>query len=268
MVRATCRTYKRPAVTLTPSVLRDNPQEARPVCLPVVYDDVTAAAPRFPFYFRQVLAGPHKNFHYVIGDPQQDDAAVVDPAFGLERLFDVVRADGKRIRDALFTHGHWDHIGGADQVPALGVERVHIHEAAGDHEKVQAAASAGAAVVLHSDGDMLRIGDLPVQWLHTPGHQPEASCFIVGQEPPQALLGGDTLFVGSCGRTDFPGGDTDAMFASMARLRDVAHAGVHLMPGHHYGDVPHRRLIDEIVSNPALATVERDAFGSLHCLSH
>ncbi len=231
----------------------------------MVYEDVTDTAPCFPFYFRQVLAGPHENFHYVLGDPATREAAVVDPAFELERLFGVVERDGYRIKAALFTHGHWDHIGGVPEVFGRGVETAYLHAAARDHAKV---AEAPDRFRFLQDGDRVLVGDLVVEALHTPGHQPESMCFLVGDpDGPRALFGGDTLFVDSCGRTDFPGGDTDAMFRSLARLRALQ-GDVTVFPGHHYAQHPSRSLEAQKAENPALATTDREAFGALHCLTH
>ncbi len=235
-----------------------------------VYQDVTDQAPCFPFYFRQIQAGPHENFHYVVGCPRTKKAIVVDPAFELPRIVGIVERDGYHVDAALFTHGHWDHIGGIPEIVELGAETVYIHEAGEEHSKVLEARQAGADVGLASDGDVIQLGDVRIEWLHTPGHQPEGSCFLVSgkDDGPRALFGGDTLFVGSCGRTDFPGGDTDAMFASMARLRALAAEDLWVMPGHHYAQHTTRTLADEVLDNPALATTHREAFGSLHCLSH
>lgn len=225
-------------------------------------------APGFPFVLRQFRAGPHENFHYAVGDPETRQVALVDPAFRLDELFAALDRDGLRPDHVLLTHGHWDHIGGLSECLDRGVGTVVAHESAARLEAVQDAQERGADVRLLADGTTVHVGAVPVTLLHTPGHQPEAACYLAGDPGgPQALFGGDTLFVGSCGRTDFPGGDTDAMFASLARLR-VLRGDVTVFPGHDYADVPHRPLADEIQDNPALATMDRDAFGGLHCLTH
>lgn len=235
----------------------------------MVYEDVTSQAPEFPFYFRQFQAGPHKNFHYVFGDADAGVAALIDPAFELEQIFRLVERDGLKIHDALFTHGHWDHIGGVPEIVERGVDRAFIHEAGREHSKVYEALTAGADVGLATDGDKLMVGEVTVDWLHTPGHQPEGSCFLVTGKGagPAALFGGDTLFIDSCGRTDFTGGDTEAMFASMARLARLDDDVV-VMPGHHYADRMHDTIANQRIRNPAMATTNRAAFGTLHCLTN
>lgn len=219
--------------------------------------------PELPFRLRQVLSGPHENFHYVVADPSTRQAVLIDPAFNVERLVDEERRAGSDVVGALFTHAHGDHIGGAAQAARLGVRWLAVHEAAAAHPRVEEARQAGAEVRLLRDGDVLDVGRLPIQALHTPGHQPESTCFMAGAPTePQALFGGDCLFIGSCGRTDFPGGDTDAMFRSMARLRRLP-PDVIVFPGHHYAKEPHRPLREEALENPALATADRQRFEAL-----
>lgn len=229
----------------------------------MVFEDFTHEAPAFPFYFRQFLAGQHDNFHYVIGDPQSREAVVVDPAFHLGPLWAAVAKDHVRITRALFTHGHGDHIGGIPEIFGFSVEQIAIHESARDQPKVQEAVDAGRGVRLLENGDVLYIGRIPIQAIHTPGHQPESTCYLVGEPGgPQALLGGDCLFVDSCGRTDFPGGDTDLMYESMQRIRALQ-GDITLFPGHHYATRPHRPLREQLEENPALATTEPKEFSRL-----
>ncbi len=233
----------------------------------MVFADVSDDLPSAGFYLRQLLSGPHENFHYLAGAADAEEAFCVDPAFELDRLFSLASTEGRRVTTALFTHGHWDHIGGIPAIAQHGIDTVVLHEAAATHPKVAEAEAAGMRVRLVHDGDVLEVAGLAVKVLHTPGHQAESTCYLAAQPEqrrPAALFGGDTLFIDSCGRTDFPGGDTDAMFASMARLRELPEpAAVIVLPGHHYAAKAWQSLADQCAANPALSVTDRAAFEKL-----
>lgn len=227
------------------------------------FEDYTETAPCFPFYFRQILSGPHENFHYVLGCTETREACIIDPSFHLEEIFERAERDGFPITKALFTHGHWDHIGGIPEIFELGVKEVFAHELAGTHDKI---VQAGAKATLLPHEGMISVGNIKIQLLHTPGHQPEGSCFVTKTEPA-AFFGGDTLFINAVGRTNFPGGDTDQMFQSCDYLRSLPNDW-HVFPGHHYHEKPSRTLGEEKQENPALTTLSREEFGKLYCLTH
>jgi glyoxylase-like metal-dependent hydrolase (beta-lactamase superfamily II) len=173
-------------------------------------------------YFRQLLAGSEfaaadpaaaqmANFVYAIGDDQTRECVLVDPAWDVDGLLALLDQDGMRLIGALATHYHPDHVGGAlfglhvEGLRALLARRgvpVHVHadEAAG--LRVVTGLSA-TDLVLHRGGDTLSVGQVPVEFVHTPGHTPGSQCFLVDGR----LVAGDTLFVQGCGRVDLPGGD-------------------------------------------------------------
>jgi glyoxylase-like metal-dependent hydrolase (beta-lactamase superfamily II) len=96
-------------------------------------------------------------------------------------------------------------------------------------------------------GDKLRIGDVEIEFLHTPGHTPGSQCFRVRN----ALVSGDTLFIQGCGRVDLPGADPDQMYASLQKLNALPGETI-LYPGHDYGGGPHRSLSETRRVNPYL----------------
>ena len=207
------------------------------------------------FYFRQLLAGRDfavgdelahqmRNFAYVIGDRGRGEALLVDPAYEVDQLVDLVEADGLRVTGVLATHWHPDHVGGAlmghsiDGVAALlerdGVEaRVHVQRPEAGWIK-DAAGLADGDLELHDSGDVVMAGDIAVTLVHTPGHTPGSQCFVVDGR----LVAGDTLFLDGCGRTDLPGSDPDAMYESLTqRLAPISDETV-LYPGHLYSPEP------------------------------
>ena len=208
-------------------------------------------------YFRQLLAGRDfatddpvalqmVNFVYVIGDASTGEAVLVDPAYAVDELVDLVAADGMRLTGVLATHYHPDHIGGDLMGYRIeGVEEVlrrhavPVHVQAAEAPWVTRATNLEAAdLVMHESGDSVAVGGLSIECIHTPGHTPGSQCFLVDGR----LVAGDTLFLEGCGRTDLPGGDPELMFESLhvrlARIPD----GTEVYPGHLYAPEPHASL--------------------------
>jgi len=199
-------------------------------------------------YFRQLLsgrdfavsdplAGQMVNFVYLIGDRSTGEAVVVDPAYGVAELVELAGADGMRLVGALATHHHPDHVGGSMMgygIQGIGdllaVNPVPVHVNANEAEWVRRVTGVSASdLVSHDSGDMVHVGGVEIQLLHTPGHTPGSQCFLVGD----LLVSGDTLFLDGCGRTDLPGADPDAMYDSLQRLASLPDE-VAVFPGHRY----------------------------------
>lgn len=208
-------------------------------------------------YFRQLLAGRDfavddqvarqmVNFVYLIGDRETGEALVVDPAYGIADLLDVLASDGMRCAGVLATHYHPDHVGGDMMGWQIeGVSRllesvdVPVHVQADEAPWVERSTGIGAgALTTHASGDVVSVGSVPVTLIHTPGHTPGSQCFLVDGR----LVSGDTLFLEGCGRTDLPGSDPEAMFESLtARLARVPDETI-LYPGHRYSAEPSEAL--------------------------
>lgn len=207
-------------------------------------------------YFRQLLSGKDwavgdpiatqmRNFAYLIGDRESGECLVVDPAYAATELVDLAEADGMRPAGVLVTHHHPDHVGGTMlgvTLPGLRelLERVSVPVHVNKVELDWVAGItgiAGSELTGHDHGDTLTVGAVSIELLHTPGHTPGSQCFLVENR----LVAGDTLFVDGCGRTDFPGGDADAMFASLRCLADLSGDPV-VYPGHWYSEKPSAAL--------------------------
>ncbi len=210
-------------------------------------------------YFRQLLAGRDiatsdplarqmVNFVYLVGDRATGEAVVVDPAYDTQGILDVAAADGMELVGALGTHYHPDHVGGTMMgytiegiAELLARQTLPVHVQAAELEYVTKATGVGAAdLVGHRSGDVLMVGEIPIELIHTPGHTPGSQCFLVDNR----LVAGDTLFLEGCGRTDLPGGSPAEMYESLTqKLARVPDDAV-LFPGHQYSAAPSASMGD------------------------
>ena len=153
----------------------------------------------------------------------------IDPGGEPEKVLAFLEKEGLALEAVLLTHGHFDHVGG---VAALAAETdcpVYLCE---EDLTLPAAMTAGPLYHTHSygEGDRLTLAGMDFTVLHTPGHTPGSVCLQFGEH----LFTGDTLFAGSCGRTDFPGSSPAAMKQSLSRLAALEE-NFHVYPGHGEG---------------------------------
>jgi glyoxylase-like metal-dependent hydrolase (beta-lactamase superfamily II) len=201
-----------------------------------------------PLYFRQLLSGRDfavgdplasqmVNFVYAVGDRRTGECVLVDPAYAVKELVDLVGADSMTVTGALATHYHPDHVGGSMMGHSIEgiaelLEHVDcpIHVQHDEVEWVTKSTKVSADhLVGHDSGDVLTVGGIDISLVHTPGHTPGSQCFFVDDR----LIAGDTLFLEGCGRTDLPGSDPVKMFESLRRLAEVPDSTI-LFPGHRY----------------------------------
>ena len=183
------------------------------------------------------------NFIYVIHDHASNRAAVVDPAWDVPAIWAVAAQRGLRITDILLTHSHFDHINGVEALLNHSDAQLHLlsDEAAFWDRYLD-------LPTLHDGGDRIQLGDTEIEILHTPGHTPGSACYRVGRQ----VLTGDTLFVFGCGRCDLRGGDPEAMYHSLRRLRERLPDDAIIRPGHNYGITPTSTLAAQVAGNPFL----------------
>jgi glyoxylase-like metal-dependent hydrolase (beta-lactamase superfamily II) len=214
-------------------------------------------------YFRQLLSGRDfakgdgfamqmRNFAYLIGDHQTGDCLVVDPAYAAGDLVDALEADGMHLSGVLVTHHHPDHVGGSMmgfELKGLAelMERVSVPVHVNSQEALYVSRITGIGIrdlTEHEHGDKVSVGDIDIELLHTPGHTPGSQCFLLDGR----LVAGDTLFLEGCGRTDFPGGDSDEMFRSLQKLAQLP-GDPTVFPGHWYSLEPSASLSEVKRSN-------------------
>ena len=201
-------------------------------------------------YFRQLLSGTDfaaqdqmaqqmVNFVYLIGDTQTRECIIVDPAYAVHEIAEIVEADDMNLVGALGTHYHPDHVGGKmmgwniEGISSL-LERneVPIHIQKSEMEWVTKTTGVSSThLTAHEGGDVVQVGEIAITLLHTPGHTPGSQCFLVDGK----LVSGDTLFLEGCGRTDLPGSNPDDMYDSLNTLATLPNDTI-VYPGHRYSD--------------------------------
>ncbi len=188
-------------------------------------------------FIKQVRVGSSDNFGYLFADERSKLAAIVDPSYDARDLQRLAEERGLRIVYIFNTHSHRDHIGDNERLARETGAKVVAHISSKARKDVSV-----------NDGDVVNVGHLEVKVLHTPGHCPDACCFIV----EKAIFTGDTLFVGECGRTDLPGSDVKAMHNSLLSKIHNLPDDLVVYPGHDYGKTPTSTIGYEKANNYTL----------------
>ena len=201
-------------------------------------------------YFRQLLSGTDfaaqdqmaqqmVNFVYLIGDTQTRECIIVDPAYAVHEIAEIVETDDMNLVGALGTHYHPDHVGGKMMgwniegiSSLLEMNEVPIHIQKSEMEWVTKTTGVSSThLTAHEGGDVVQVGEIAITLLHTPGHTPGSQCFLVDGK----LVSGDTLFLEGCGRTDLPGSNPEDMYDSLNMLATLPNDTI-VYPGHRYSD--------------------------------
>ena len=172
------------------------------------------------------------NCYLLYDETAGNAAAIVDPGGSADQILAKIKQDNLDVKMILLTHGHFDHVLGVPDLLAVYPDLpVYITEA--DYPEARDGGQFGysmgevASVRFYDEGDTVELGNLKIDVLRTPGHTPGSVTLRV----EDVLLTGDTLFCGSCGRTDFPGGSFGDMQRSLKRLADLP-GDYRVYPGH------------------------------------
>ena len=195
--------------------------------------------------FIQVPVGAMQNFAYVIGDEKARVAAIVDPAWEVQKLLDTCRDLGLKVTLVINTHSHPDHVEGNNLVARETGAKIVMHESSRLRKDIAV-----------KDGDTIEIGALKAKVIHTPGHCPDHICILVDGK----LLTGDLLFVGECGRTDLPGSNPGEMYESLFHKILPLQDSIEVYPGHDYGSQPSSTIGYERKNNYVLKPRTREEF--------
>ena len=201
-----------------------------------------------------------QNFCEILSCPETGEAAVVDPAFEVDTLLRESKNRNARITQILITHGHHDHVDGiAEMVEHTGATVLcHARELDKVKDAIAGTPAAGATIRTIADGDIIAIGKRGLRALETRGHTAGGTCFLADGY----VITGDVLFVGGCGRTDFPGGSTAEMWQSLQRLSALPEE-TRVYPGHNYGRTPTSSMGRELLENPYLRCATFEEFRDL-----
>jgi len=170
--------------------------------------------------------GAYQTNCYIIHDESSSACCVIDPGYTPEVILDKLDSLGLTLEAILLTHGHFDHVGGVKELVAETGCDVYLCP---DDLSMPPMFTAGKLHYTHTygEGDTLLLAGLTIRVLHTPGHTPGSVCLLVDD----TLFSGDTLFAGSCGRTDLPGGNWATIRKSLARLSSLE-PNYWVRPGH------------------------------------
>ena len=178
--------------------------------------------------------GAYQTNTYIVHDDSSKSCAVIDPGYEARAILKTVADLGLSVDAILLTHGHFDHVGAVSDIARETNCAVWMHQSDYSPEKhpmrkmfYPLADTLSPEIQFCEEGEVIRAGGLSFHTLHTPGHTWGSVCYLSGD----ALFCGDTLFAGSCGRTDLLGGDWVTIRESLNRLREIE-ADLRVFPGH------------------------------------
>ncbi|MFQ5941112.1 MAG: MBL fold metallo-hydrolase [Nitrososphaerales archaeon] len=193
----------------------------------------------------QIAVGSMANFTYIVADEKSKLAAVIDPSWDLEKVLDALKAHDLKLKYIINTHTHFDHVLGNEEITKLTGAEIIMHKNSKLYKNKGV-----------DDGDIIKLGDICINVIYTPGHSKDSISLFVENR----LFTGDTLFVGNCGRVDLPGGSAselyESLFGKLVKLDDR----IEIYPGHNYGSKPVSSMGYEKKTNYVLQPRTKEEF--------
>ncbi len=195
--------------------------------------------------FEQIATGGCQS--YIVGCPETRQAAVIDPEQKqIDRYFGFAAREGLHIAVLIDTHTHADHFSASREM----AEQLGVPVA------MNRLSPSPYATIRLDDGDMVKVGNLRLQALHTPGHTRDSLCLVMSDR----VFTGDTLLIGGTGRSDLPTGDPDQLYDSLFNRLLRLDPALLVYPAHDYKGRTHSTLAVEIAENPRLQKTDRAEF--------
>ncbi len=171
----------------------------------------------------QLQVGNMQNFTYVLEDEETSEAIILDPSWDLDEIKRIIEKNNLIIKYIVNTHHHFDHtLGNESMAKETGAKIIQYVTSTLKHD------------ISVSDGEKIKFGNSELDVLYTPGHSKDSMC-LVGDGK---IFSGDTLFVGTCGRVDLPGGDARELYHSLVDTLRKLNDNLLMYPGHNYGTTP------------------------------
>ncbi len=203
------------------------------------------------FILRQIEVGPMKNFTYFIGDKTTKEIGIVDPGWDIHEICSKLDKEQLKLKAVLLTHGHYDHAQGLDELLSIYDVAAYISK-----YELDALKPKHKNIVEIVDGHIIKIGNVDIKCIHTPGHTPGSQCF----KADNILFTGDTLFINGCGRCDLPGSDPKQMYHSLYDVIMKLPNTTLIYPGHKYSKLNYVDLGSQKQTNPYLTCKNLDEF--------
>jgi len=196
----------------------------------------------------------YDNFCYVLYCPVHKKAAVVDPGFDAIKILQMLTAKNLILEYIILTHHHSDHTAETKHLKTV-FPSSKIVASEKDGKKLSVKPDVNV-----NDGSQLKLGNVLLDFLLTPGHTKGGICILVDKT---ALLTGDTLFIGDCGRTDLPGGSLAEMFSTLQGKIMTLPDELIVYPGHDYGKKPFDSLGNQKRTNKTLCAKNLKEFSMI-----
>jgi glyoxylase-like metal-dependent hydrolase (beta-lactamase superfamily II) len=209
---------------------------------------VAPCVTRIAVLVRQIKIGPEQNFEYILIDEPTGEAMVIDSGWEVDPIVAAAREESLEVKFAVATHHHSDHTATLWQLAQLLNAMIVAHSSSPLTHDISV-----------SNGEVLRVGKIRVKVLHTPGHTNDSICLFDGEH----LFTGDTLLIGSCGRTGLEEGSPRKMHESLRLILELPPTTI-VCPGHDYGEAKFRTLLEEKNRNPELSAASYNEFIRAH----